>query len=751
MSPERVMPNEAHRPRRRRTAALALAAAVVTVAATCLALLSATPAGAAVVPNTWYTVVNTNSGKCVDARAAATANGTAVQQFTCNGTTAQEWQFQTTSGGDFRVNNFNNVAQVWDVTNVSTADSAPIQLWAYGGGANQQWLPTQQANGSFTFTSLNSGKCLDVPGASTSDSVQLQQFTCNGTGAQSFNLVPVGTTGPTTTTGAPPPPGQPNFGPNVFVFDPSMSSSTIQNQLNTLFNEQASNQFGTNRFAVLFKPGTYNVDVNIGFYEQVLGLGLMPDNVDINGQVHVQADWNGGNATLNFWRGAENMEVNPPSGTNTWAVSQADPFRRMDVRGNMRLDNNGFSSGGFIADSNVTGNINSGSQQQFLTRNSTIGSWSGSNWNMVFVGTHGAPAQSFPNPPYTTVASTPAVAEKPFLYVDNAGNYNVFVPALRSNSSGTSWASGSAAGSSLPISQFFIAHPGDSAATINSALAAGANLLFTPGIYALDSTINVTRPDTVVLGMGLATLKPNNGIVPMTVSDVNGVKIGGLLFDAGATNSPVLLQMGAAGSNADHSADPSTLSDVFFRIGGAGVGKATQSLVINSNNVITDDMWLWRADHGSGVGWTTNTATNGLVVNGQNVTAYGLFVEHYQQFQVIWNGNGGRTYFYQSEMPYDPPNQASWMNGSSDGWASYEVAPSVTSHQAFGLGIYCFFEANPSNQAAHAIETPTGSGIGFHDMVTVSLGGTGTIQHVINNNGGAVNSGNTVSDLTTGP
>ncbi|HEX9338581.1 MAG TPA: RICIN domain-containing protein [Pseudonocardiaceae bacterium] len=715
-------------------------------------MLSATPAGAAVVPNTWYTVVNTNSGKCVDARAAATANGTAVQQFTCNGSTAQEWQFQTTSGGFFRVNNFNNVAEVWDVTGVSTANSALIQTWTYGGGNNQQWLPTQASNGSYTFTSRNSNLCLDTPGASTADSVQLQQFTCNGTTAQSFNLVPVGGTGPTTTTtGAPPPPGQPNFGPNVFVFDPSMSSSTIQNQLNTLFNEQASNQFGTNRFAVLFKPGTYNVDVNIGFYEQVLGLGLMPDNVDINGQVHVQADWNGGNATLNFWRGAENMEVNPPSGTNTWAVSQADPFRRMDVRGNMRLDNNGFSSGGFIADSNVTGNINSGSQQQFLTRNSTIGSWSGSNWNMVFVGTHGAPAQSFPNPPYTTVASTPAVAEKPFLYVDNAGNYNVFVPALRSNSSGTSWASGSAAGSSLPISQFFIAHPGDSAATINSALAAGANLLFTPGIYALDSTINVTRPDTVVLGMGLATLKPNNGIVPMTVSDVNGVKIGGLLFDAGATNSPVLLQMGAAGSNADHSADPSTLSDVFFRIGGAGVGKATQSLVINSNNVITDDMWLWRADHGSGVGWTTNTAANGLVVNGQNVTAYGLFVEHYQQFQVIWNGNGGRTYFYQSEMPYDPPNQASWMNGSSDGWASYEVAPSVTSHQAFGLGIYCFFEANPSNQAAHAIETPTGSGIGFHDMVTVSLGGTGTIQHVINNNGGAVNSGNTVSDLTTGP
>jgi hypothetical protein len=140
-----------------------------------------------------------------------------------------------------------------------------------------------------------------------------------------------------------------------------------------------------------------------------------------------------------------------------------------------------------------------------------------------------------------------------------------------------------------------------------------------------------------------------------------------------------------------------------------------------------------------------------MIVNGQNVTAYGLFVEHYQQYQVIWNGNGGRTYFYQSEMPYDPPNQASWMNGSTRGFASYKVSNNVTSHQAFGLGIYCFFEANPGNVADHAIETPTGGGIGFHDMVTVSLGGTGTIQNIIDNNGATVHAGNTVADLNSGP
>ncbi|HLV99980.1 MAG TPA: hypothetical protein VKT82_15025 [Ktedonobacterales bacterium] len=310
-----------------------------------------------------------------------------------------------------------------------------------------------------------------------------------------------------------------------------------------------------------------------------------------------------------------------------------------------------------------------------MSRDSQYGSWSGGVWNMVFVGGNGAPAQSFPTPPETVVAQAPVVREKPFLYIDSSGNYNVFVPALRTNSAVVSWANGSPAGTSLPISQFYIAQPSDTAATINNALAQGLNLLFTPGVYQLNGAIQITRPNTVVPGLGLATLQAENGVTPMTVADVDGVTIAGLLFDAGSTNSPVLLQVGPSGSSANHSANPTLFSDVFFRIGGAGVGKATQTLVVNSNNVIMDDLWLWRADHGTGVRWTTNTATNGLIVNGNNVTAYGLFVKHYQQYQVIWNGNGGSTYFFQNEMPYDAPNQAAWMNGSSDGWQSTRWGP----------------------------------------------------------------------------
>ncbi|MFH9084824.1 RICIN domain-containing protein [Streptomyces sp. NPDC017673] len=716
-------------------AALSLAATLLTAVPA-----PAATAGAAALPTGFATVVNAASGRCLDAKAAATANGTAVQQYACNGTTAQQWSFTDAGDGYVRINNRNDTNQVADVADVSTADNAPVHLWSYGGGANQQWLPVDDGGGAFHFVNRNSGKCLDDPGASLADSVQFVQYTCNGTAAQRFQVVPV-------TQSA----SNPDLGPNVVVFDPSMSASTIQGKLDTIFKQQETNQFGSQRYAVLFKPGAYNANVNVGFYTQVLGLGLTPDAVTVNGAVHAEADWFQGNATQNFWRGAENLSVNPTGGGDRWAVSQAAAYRRMHLRGNLALDDGGWSSGGYLADSKVDGQVNSGSQQQWLTRNSQLGSWTGSNWNMVFVGSQGVPATSFPNPPYTTVAQSPVTREKPFLYVDGSGNYQVFVPSVRTNSTATSWAGGSPAGSSLPLSQFYVVKPGATAAQINAALAAGQNLLVTPGVYHLDQTLKVTRPDTVVLGLGLATFVPDNGVTAMSVADVDGVKIAGLLFDAGTTSSKTLVEVGPAGSTASHADDPTSLHDVYFRVGGAGVGKAATSLVVNSDNVIGDHMWIWRADHGSGVGWTSNTADTGLVVNGDDVTMYGLFVEHFQKYQTVWNGNGGRTYFFQNEMPYDPPNQAAWMNGSTQGYAAYKVADSVTSHQAYGLGSYCYFNVNPSVTAARAIEAPDNPNVRFTSMVTVSLGGTGTISHVINNTGGPSNATTNVANLVRYP
>ena len=544
-----------------------------------------------------------------------------------------------------------------------------------------------------------------------------------------------------------PPPANPTLPPNFIVFDPSMSAATIQSRVNEVFAEQEANQFGAQRYVLAFRPGTYSgINVNTGFYTSVIGLGRNPDDVVINGDVTVDAGWFGGNATQNFWRSVENLSIVPSNANNgdRWAVAQAAPMRRVHIRGKLNLAPNGYgwASGGYIADSKVDGSVGPYSQQQWYTRDSSIGGWVNGVWNMVFSGVQGAPANSFPSPPYTVVGSTPVIRDKPYLYQSGAG-YEVFVPNLRTNAVGTTWSGGSTPGTSIPLSSFFIVQPGVTAAAINAALACGRHLFFTPGVYHLNQTLTVTNPNTVILGEGYPTLIPDNGANAMSVADVDGVKLAGLLFDAGTVNSDTLLTVGQAGSGTRHATNPTTVQDVFFRIGGAGPGKATKSLVVNAHDTIIDHIWAWRADHGAGVGWTVNTADHGLIVNGDSVSAYGLFVEHYQKDEVIWNGQNGRTIFFQNEKPYDPPSQSAWRTDAR-GYAAYKVADTVTSHEAWGMGSYCNFTADPSIVNEHGFETPVNPNVKFHDLLTVSLGGKGTIAHVINGTGGPAQGTNTV-------
>lgn len=534
---------------------------------------------------------------------------------------------------------------------------------------------------------------------------------------------------------------QPDFGPNVMVFSPSMSQSDIQKKIDAVYQIQRRNEFGAQRDAILFLPGTYHVDVPVGFYTEVAGLGASPDDVHIIGNVHADASAPNNNATTTFWRAAEGFSVTPTGGTMQWAVSQAVPLRRMHIRGNIVLNQqHGWASGGWMSDDLIDGNVDSGTQQQWISRNCEWRSWTGWNWNMVFVGVVNPPAGEWPQRPYTKVAATPVVREAPFLQVNAAGDYSIRVPELRRNSVGITWRGGKTPGVSIPIGRFYIAHPDrDTAATINAQLAKGQNLIFTPGIYDLAVPIRVTRPNTVVLGLGFATLKPVNGTAAMTTADADGIIISGLLFDAGPKESPVLLEVGPNGSAGSHSKDPISLHDVFFRVGGAGVGRTLVNLEVNSNDTIIDHTWIWRADHGRGVGWNLNTSANGLVVNGNDVTAYGLFVEHHQQFQVLWNGNNGRTYFYQSEIPYDPPNQGSYTSAPEvKGWASYKVADDVTRHEAWGLGIYSVF-TYPDVVLSRAVEVPKRPGMVFHHIITVALGNHGAILNVINDKGGSTN------------
>jgi hypothetical protein len=579
------------------------------------------------------------------------------------------------------------------------------------------------------------------------------------------------------------------FGPNVCVFNSGMSQATIQNDLNNISAQQVpvASQFDSQRYAIFFEPGTYGSAASplvfqVGYYTEVAGLGAMPQDTVINGAIDVfnnlcTAGTNNCNSDDNFWRSLSNLTLNvhlpssPPAYappvvdpftkfcTNTaemWSASQAAPIRRTIVNGTPGsivfqdyCASNNFASGGFIADSKVSGKLDFFGNQQYLVRNSEIGGAVGCPqglWNMVYSGVQGAPSPVFTGQcqQNTVLPASPVTEEAPFLYTDASGSYHVFVPAVQHSSSGPSWASGQEAGTSIPLSRFFVASPATPAPAITAALAQGRNLILTPGVYDLDQPIVVSHPDTVVLGLGLATLVPQQGNAALMVVSNQGVKLSGLIIDAGPVNSPVLLSVGHGGPGP--ASDPDVIQDVYFRIGGAEttpVG-ATVSLLDNAENSIIDNVWAWRADHGNRVGWTDNTADTGVQVTGDDVTAYGLAVEHYQKNEVIWSGQGGTDVFFQNELPYDPPSQAAWMaSPTQNGYPAFVVSPDVSTFQGYGMGSYVvFIQTTATLHDAEAFQAPNTPGVQFRDVFAVWIAGSGGYDSVINGVGGPATSTN---------
>jgi hypothetical protein len=256
----------------------------------------------------------------------------------------------------------------------------------------------------------------------------------------------------------------------------------------------------------------------------------------------------------------------------------------------------------------------------------------------------------------------------------------------------------------------------------------------------------------------MATLVPQHGNAAMMVVSNSGVKLSGLIIDAGPANSPVLLSVGTPGPG--NASDPDLIQDVFFRIGGAETTpvSATVSLLDNASNSIIDNLWAWRADHGNAVGWTVNKADTGVAVTGDNVTAYGLAVEHYQKNEVIWSGQGGTDIFFQNEMPYDPPSQSAWMaSPTQDGYPAFLVTGNVKSFQGYGMGSYIvFIQTTATLFADAAFQAPKTPGVQFHSLLVVYLGGTGGDKSIINGVGGPVTSTSnpgigTPVDLTSYP
>jgi hypothetical protein len=633
------------------------------------------------------------------------------------------------------------------------------------------------------------------------------------------------------------------FGPNVCVFNDTMTQSAIQADLNAISAQQVplSAQFNNDGYAVLFEPGTYGsaatpLMFQVGYYTEVAGLGAVPQDTTINGQIEVFPNaldcasstncW--ANSTVNFWRSMSNLTLNvmgtannyvpqpitqlPPIGdsadcyggkTDMWSVSQATPVRSMIINGNLNFQaycsqtgygSNDYGSGSYVANSEINGQLDWSGNQQGIARNSDFESAAGYVWNYVYSGDgcppgYTPPAGSACSPNQDAFGSSPAgtegvigvdqvtalqqspvTAEEPFLYTDSSGNFNAFVPSVQQNSSGPNFLSGSEAGSSLPLSSFFVANPGTPVAAINLALLAGKNLVLTPGVYDLSAPIVVERPDTVVLGLGFATLIPQHGNAALIALPNVGVKISGLIVDAGPVNSPVLVSVGVPGLTAGTAANPDTIQDVYFRIGGQETTpvSATVSLLDNASHSIIDDVWAWRADHGAntsitgpqgqvGAGWTYNKADTGVVVSGDDVTAYGLAVEHYQKSEVIWTGQGGTSIFFQNELPYDPPSQADWNKSSTQlGYPAFEVSPHVTSFNGYGMASYVvFIYTNATLQDSMAYQAPDKPGVKFTDAgdlfisSTCSVNGncptpsqSGGLQSVIDGVGGSATNAN---------
>ena len=544
----------------------------------------------------------------------------------------------------------------------------------------------------------------------------------------------------------------------------------------------------------------------IGFYTSVAGLGKNPKDSKAYNFMAVSApigetntwdavtkihndNWNKVNSTCTFWRSMENLSVWIGEGEDYnenvdydngerinhwfyWGVSQAAPLRRVYSERTISYDFlAGIASGGFTADCYVEKSAGSFSQQQWYTRNSFVKDGSSAfaegGWNFAYQGvefgpdvdpvTHndnwGDQIVEFPDSTHqffnvSREANTPIIREKPFLFIGDDGRYKVFKPALRRNAVSVSWSDDNMGPGEVldVINDFYVAKPGVSAAAINAQLRNGKHIIFTPGIYELEAPISVTNPNAIVLGLGYATLIPSdsNSDCALKVADVDGVTIAGLLFDT-KYDSDNLLRVGDSVTKKSHADNPTLLADLFFRVGGVYnfPVNVDQAFVINSNDVIGDHFWIWRADHGEGTGWFQNTSKNGLVVSGDDVTIYGLFNEHFQEYQTLWYGENGRLYFYQCETPYDPQDQNDYLSHvdvesgqQAYGYSAYKVANGVKKHYASMLGIYdVFIYTNGAEiKLRNSIEIPKGEAdVKIHHACNVCISNLANcgIQYVV--------------------
>ena len=558
-------------------------------------------------------------------------------------------------------------------------------------------------------------------------------------------------------------PSPQSLGPNVLVFDPSMPTSQIQAAVDAVAAQQVPNQFGPQRYALLFKPGTYGtaaqpLNFQLGYYTAVAGLGASPGDVVINGSVYVRNQCFNGSCTAlnNFWRSLSNLTINVNNPTfgcyfgEFWAVSQAAPMRRVHVNGQSTLMD--YCTGAVIRERRLHRRlgIRRDRDQRFAAAVADpqqpphcVDERRLEPGVLRHAGRTGA---VFPRGglvrwyPYTTVATSPVTREAPYLYVNAAGDYNVFVPATQRNTSGTTWSTarhrGRRSRSTSSSSQSRRTTCSDQQCPRE-----GPEPALHPGRLR-------RRPDdqgeTCRHRRARARVRDARAAGRRRADDRRR-RSGRRHLRADLRRRPRQLARAAPGRHsARHKSDPddlTALQDVFFRIGGAAAGKATVSLEVNSDDVILDDIWAWRADHGNGVGWTVNTADTGVVVNGDDVTAYGLFVEHFQKYEVIWNGNGGRSSSSRTRCRTTRrARQRGWrLRASTAGRRSRSPIPCRASAATAWAATASSTRASTSSRRTRSRYPTRCRPSSLHDLLTIFLDpsvGKGGILNVVNNTGG---------------
>ncbi len=565
----------------------------------------------------------------------------------------------------------------------------------------------------------------------------------------------------------------PTWPDSVLIFSPEDENIVEKINEKTAHLQTTEGHFSDSRVAILFKPGTYSVDVQVGYYVQVLGLGENVSDVVFKGDKGVYCpciDPGKAGSLDTFWRSAENFttEAGPTEGRGgmLWAVSQASPIRRIHVKNDLLLHHNGaYASGGFMSNIKVDRNTEMGSQQQWMTRNSELAKLPiGGAWNFVYVGTIGAHETSGRSKnnencdlAINNIKKTPLHAEKPFITCKD-NKWFLQIPKLKENSIGVDFEVNDVDYTTVDFNQVYVASEKDTSEQIQHYIDLSYHILLTPGNYKLDDTLTLKCNDQVILGIGMATLvAPTNGNPCIYIPDVlENVRVAGLMLQASKILTenqiaPVLFKWGENDSLEKKEKSSKNISgvinDIFVRIGGPDIEKNINvdiMMQINSHFVIGDNIWLWHNDHSKLAEgeepreneqyhlttydeYICNTC---LEVNGNDVTIYALAAEHSLQDLVVFNGNNCKVYFFQSELPYCI-NQENYGNKN---FVGYRVAEHVNQHLAIGHGVYSYFrDFSPIIETA--MTAPEKEGIIFINPFTRYLNGKGEISSVLNGKG----------------